>query len=161
MIFDQVKRFIRILFFFFSDTHVLFFMFFPTFHLSGMVIFYINVHCLCLGWLGSGCILDFSMTHRKKANSLKLSRKGFKTQCASPLGARQPTAETKNEEKILSLEASQQHNHSFSCNSSNVPSTAINNVMKQITCYLSQLWSMESNWSNLGGKKSHLRVDPF
>lgn len=105
----------------------------------------------CLGWLESACILDFSVTHRKKANSLKLSGKGFKTQCASLLGAREPVAETKSEEKILSLEASQ-HNHSFSCNSSNVPTTAINNVMKQITCYLSQLWSMESNWSNLGEK---------
>ena len=79
------------------------------------------------------------MTHRKKANSQKPSGKGFKTQCESLLGAREPIAETKSEEKILSLEASQQHNHSFSRNSSNVPTTAINNVMKQITCYPSQL----------------------
>lgn len=76
----------------------------------------------------------------KKENSLKPGGKGFKTQCVSQLGAREPIAETKNKEKILSLEASQRHKYSFSCNSSNGPTTAINNVMKQITCYLSQLW---------------------
>ena len=47
------------------------------------------------------------MTYRKKANSLKPSGKGFKTQCASLLGAREPIVGTKSEEKILSLEASQ------------------------------------------------------
>ena len=140
MILGQVERFIRIF-----QMHVfLFACLLFHFCLSGMVIFYINSSILlvplsCLGWLQSTCIPDFSMTHRKKANSLKPSRKGFKTQCASPLGERETIAETKSEEKILSLEASQRHNHSFSCNSSNVPTTAINNVMKQITCYPSQL----------------------
>ena len=137
------------------------------FCLSRMVIFTSVSACIslvpfsCLGWRQSACILDFSMTSRKKANSLKPSGKGFKTQCASLLGAREPIVETKSEEKILSLEASQWHNHSFSSNSSNVPTIAINNVMKQITCYPSQLWSMESNWLNFGEKKSHLKVDSF
>lgn len=87
----------------------------------------------CFGMLET-CIVDFSMTYRKKPSGER-----FKTQCASLLGEKETIAETKNEEKILSLEASQRHNHSFSCNSSNVPTTAINNIMKQITCYPSQL----------------------
>lgn len=114
----------------------------PPFLLSAMVIFFTSIYiayAIFMSWLAGKCLHTglFSDT-QKKANSLKLSGKGFKTQCASLLGAREPVAETKGEEKILSLEASQ-HNHSFSCNSSNVPTTAINNVMKQITCYLSQL----------------------
>lgn len=102
-------------------------------------------------WLYTGLFNDT----QKKSKLPQAKQKGFKTQCASLLGAREPIAETKSEEKILSLEASQQQNHSFLCNSSNVPTTAINNVMKQITCYLSQLWSMESNWSNLE-EKNHI-----
>ena len=47
------------------------------------------------------------MTCRETANSLKPSGKGFKTQYEAPLGAREPIVETKSEEKILSLEASQ------------------------------------------------------
>lgn len=43
----------------------------------------------------------------KKENSLKPGGKGFETQCVSQLGTREPIAETKNKEKILSLEASQ------------------------------------------------------
>ena len=155
MIFGQVKRFIRILFIFQMHVYLLLFYF----CLSRMVIFYINfsMHITCaifMSWLVAKCMYTgFSMTYRKKANSLKPSGKGFKTQCASPLGVREPIVETKSEEKILSLEASQWHNHSFSCNSSNVPTIAINNVMKQITCYPSQLWSMESNWPNFVEKK--------
>lgn len=81
--------------------------------LSGMVIFYINssiyiVYAIFMSWLAGKCLHSglFNDT-QKKANSLKPSGKGFQTQCASLLGAREPIAETKSEEKILSLEASQ------------------------------------------------------
>ena len=143
MIFDQVKRFIRIVFIFFSSL-CSFFMYFFHFCLSGIVIFYINssiyiAYAIFTSWLAGNPHSGLFSDTQKKANSLKPSGKGFKTQCASLLGVREPIAETKSEEKILSLEASQWHNHSFSCNSSDVPTTVINNVMKQITCYPSQL----------------------
>lgn len=101
------------------------------------IVYAVFISCLAGKCLHTGLFND---TLIKKANSLKPSEKGFNTQYASLWGARKPIAETKTEEKILSFEASQWHHHSFSRNSSNVCTTAINNVMKQITCNPSQLW---------------------
>lgn len=60
-----------------------------------------------MSWLAGNPHSGLFNDTQKKANSLKPSGERFKTQCASLLGEREPTAETKREETILSLEAAQ------------------------------------------------------